>query len=264
MSDNPNPSQDKAASGQGSKPEPRKYANKYDSVDALETGYNNATREYGTLSAKLRELEAENHAMRVMADRKDAATAADSRAEKLNQLKEAGIDPDVLREVVTDIGANAAEQVADRRLKPAENAAIAFNAVAPEYQADASKLLSSDPTLNERYKRFVSSDPEMAGAMLQQEVQLRQLATANKPAEAQGDDNRAGRLRRVADAGVMPGSGGSPGGGDDDDNPDNERRLKMLEDQHARGVRITKKFASDFLAGTVDIWEDLHKPPRRI
>lgn len=264
MSDNPNPQQGDADAGQDSKTEPRKYAGKYDSPDALEKGYNEQARGYSTLASVLREREAELAALKSQMQQGEVAKQNDERQRKIELLREAGIDPEVLREVVQDTARETsrteAQAVANKRLKPAEDAAAAFNAISPEYQAEASRLLASDPAMAERYRRYVSSDPEMAGQMLEQEIKIRRMANP-QPQPKEGDD-RPGRLKRVVDASVVPGSG--RGSDDVDDNPDNQRRLQILKEQQKRGGMITKKFACDFLDGTIDVWEEMGKPMRRI
>jgi len=236
----------------------QRLAGRYESVEALEKGYNESAAEAQRLKARLDAIESENRALKL------AGRSAPESDTDAATLEESGIDVAALERFLTKRSRLAAREESQEALRPIISAAQAQVAIPTELQPAANKLLTENQEIAETYQILLDRNPTRAAGFLVQAVRMHDAEAGMKEEDKAVKEDRE---RRRADAALPTSRGGAGGRGEDDSAETAERdaaKRKVLIERGIAAGGINKAIASEFLKGRVKVIERLDEPPRTI
>lgn len=141
---------------------PRKYANKYDSVEALETGYWNSAQEAARIAAENRVLK--ETLQTVASTRVNPAERIAERKNYVEELREAAIPVEALTHFFEELADKKFENLLGpiTRGATARNAMIARHPGFEQVERSLDQFLTSNPDVNDKYNRMMQAGLEDA------------------------------------------------------------------------------------------------------
>lgn len=179
--------------------EPRKFAGKYESTEALEQGYLHANRENANLARELRESRDRNRQLETLFVQRPGGEAQPSQA--MEKLAEAGVPIEAFQAALTEMVGQAVQQRMAPIVRSAEAASLVPDA------SRASSYLREHSDVRETYQALVNTDASNAAQVAANYLDAmmgRQEAERTEATLQEGDAAaRADRGAQRRDATVM-------------------------------------------------------------
>jgi len=253
----PEESQDDGAPAEGEESapeEPRTYAGKYRSVDALEHGYDEANK---AREASQRELNSYRERERVRLEAETERNAPDPLAPLLE-----GYDEEAQKLIRTTYaagqlgGRTAAAEETGNLLNPLFNAQRAMAGFDAEDSQTLNKLISDDPDFAQRFNNLAAQDVELAHMTAEAAIQLQKTETVALQADTEVRETRA-RTRKDASLVSKTGSGerNAPARSTGDKARDEKyaRRQQAIDNFQSTGD--LRRLARESVEG-IEIWDE--------